>query len=829
MPVDQAAVTPPHLAAADHVPVGEPVDRGLDPRVPRWLVVVVGVYFVAYLVWRVSSWGSPGARAVIDALALALVGFAAVAAAGLAVRRCEGEPQTALAWRWITVAYVLLALGFILSLGYQVITGHVPFPSLADASLLLSYPFFLIGLIRFPQRSELHTVRLRLSLDAATLVLAGVVIVWFLVLGPTVTADGEHLLDGIVASGYPIGDLLLIFGLAYVISHALLPSTRRALQLLVMATLVAIVGDLGQGWLALHPQYSAHVFVDIFYMAAWGLYLLAAASQAAGPPRRPSDRPTHEPCSYLARRGRSGWLPYVAPAIVFGLLIYAQLNESLFNRLSLAVAATLAGALVLTRQFVARRDLLGAQGELTHQALHDALTGLPNRVLVLDRAAQMLARAKRQRQPTAALFVDIDDFKRINDSFGHAAGDEMIRVVSARLASVARAIDTVGRLSGDEFVMLLDGVTADADPELVAQRILEVLRQPIDLGGHSERSVVISASVGVAFGEHASADELLRNADLALYGAKAAGKDGFMVFQASMQAAASARLLLAADLGEAVQQRQFFLLYQPTFDLHSQSVTGVEALIRWRHPTRGILAPDVFIPLAEENGMIVPIGRWVLEEASRQAALWHMQHPALGVSVNVSARQLEREEFIEEVRHALSASGIDPSTLTLEITETVLMRDAGAAALRLESLKALGVRIAIDDFGTGYSSLAYLRQFDVDAIKIDRSFISGIASSEKSGALIHTLVELGRTLGLQTLGEGIEEPAQLQILQREQCDIGQGFLLACPLEAEAVDRLLTLADVTRGTTARSRQPRHHHGLDSPRLNRTRPSSRDPAQ
>jgi EAL domain-containing protein (putative c-di-GMP-specific phosphodiesterase class I) len=265
-----------------------------------------------------------------------------------------------------------------------------------------------------------------------------------------------------------------------------------------------------------------------------------------------------------------------------------------------------------------------------------------------------------------------------------------------------------------------------------------------------------------------------------------------------MQTAASDRLLLTIDLREAIEEEQFFLLYQPTFDLQTRDVTGVEALIRWRHPTRGVLAPDTFIALAEKSGMIVPIGRWVLDEACRQAALWQARDAQLGISVNVSARQLERDEFIDEVRRALSASGLDPSTLTLEITETVLMRDATAAALGLDSLKALGVRLAIDDFGTGYSSLAYLRRFDVDAIKIDRSFISGIAASEESGALIHTLIQLGRTLGLQTLGEGVEEQAQLQMLQREHCDLGQGFLLARPLEVDAVEHFLMANSRARG-------------------------------
>jgi diguanylate cyclase (GGDEF)-like protein len=447
--------------------------------------------------------------------------------------------------------------------------------------------------------------------------------------------------------------------------------------------------------------------------------------------------------------------------------------------------------LVLTRS---RERALGMvkekTGELRHQSLHDALTGLPNRVLALDRAEQMLARARRQQIPVAALYVDIDGFKHVNDTFGHAAGDELLRTVATRLADVVREGDTAARLSGDEFVVLVEGSTLDAGPELVAERLLEVLRQPYDINGQPARQLSLTASIGIALGERASAAELLRDADVALYEAKAAGRDYYMLFKSSMQTAARDRLTLEMDLAEALEQRQLFLQYQPTFDLQSESVIGVEALIRWRHPTRGVIAPIEFIPIAEESGLIVPIGRWVLEDACRQAAIWHRHGHRIDMSVNVSGGQLDDDELIEDVRHALAESGLDPATLTLEITETTLMRDAEATAKRLRSLKELGVRIAIDDFGTGYSSLAYLRQFPVDALKIDRSFISGIAGSKGSAALIHTLVQLGKTLDIETLAEGIEERSQLETLQREHCDHGQGFLFSRPLDVDAVEKFL---------------------------------------
>jgi diguanylate cyclase (GGDEF)-like protein len=429
-------------------------------------------------------------------------------------------------------------------------------------------------------------------------------------------------------------------------------------------------------------------------------------------------------------------------------------------------------------------------GELEYLALHDPLTDLPNRILVLDRAEQILARARRQDVPVTALFVDIDGFKQINDRYGHQAGDEILRHVGARLNAVLRDSDTVGRLGGDEFVMLVDSLGLDAAPELVAERILDVLRQPIELMHGAGPAVSLTASIGIATGRPASAEALMQDADLALYKAKAIGKNGYVKFESAMQVAAQDRIHLETDLADALAADQFFLVYQPMVDLQSELIVGVEALLRWRHPTSGVIAPDVFIPIAEDNGLIVPVGRWVLEQACAQSVAWQRRGHPLNISVNVSARQLERSEFVEEVRGALTGSGIDPARLTLEITETVLMRNPDATARLLVELKAVGVRIAVDDFGTGYSSLAYLRQFPVDSLKIDRTFITGLALSSEAHTLTHTLIQLGAALGLETLAEGVEHHSQVRELQREGCDLAQGFLFARPLPPDDLERLL---------------------------------------
>jgi diguanylate cyclase (GGDEF)-like protein len=440
-------------------------------------------------------------------------------------------------------------------------------------------------------------------------------------------------------------------------------------------------------------------------------------------------------------------------------------------------------------------------GELEYLALHDPLTDLPNRTLVLDRAEQILARARRQDVPVTALFVDIDGFKQLNDRYGHQAGDEILRHVGARLNAVLRDSDTVGRLGGDEFVMLVDSLGLDAAPELMAERILDVLRQPIQLMDGASPAISLTASIGIATGRPPSAEALMQDADLALYKAKAIGRNGYVKFESAMQVAAQDRIYLETELAAALTAGQLFLVYQPMVDLASERIVGAEALLRWNHPTSGVIAPGVFIPIAEDNGLIVPIGRWVLEQACAQSMAWQRRGYPLNISVNVSARQLERPEFVEEVRCALAGSGIDPPTLTLEITETALMRSPDATAHLLAELKTLGVRIAVDDFGTGYSSLAYLRQFPVDSLKIDRTFITGLALSSEAHALTHTLIQLGAALGLQTLAEGVEHHSQVRELQREGCDLAQGFLFARPLHPNDLELLLRDAGPLSHTAA----------------------------
>jgi diguanylate cyclase (GGDEF)-like protein len=431
----------------------------------------------------------------------------------------------------------------------------------------------------------------------------------------------------------------------------------------------------------------------------------------------------------------------------------------------------------------ADEELARRQRELAFLATHDELTGLPNRTLILDRVTQLLLRARREQTPIAALFIDLDNFKSINDTLGHAAGDELLRAVASRLTAVVRESDAVGRLGGDEFVVIASDVTFASGPELIAERLLETLNQPFKLEGTGEATLKVTASIGVAAGDRACADELLRDADIAMYQAKWDGRHRYVLFESGMQTAVQTRMELEMDLRVALEKDEFFLVYQPTFNLRDMSPTGMEALLRWNSPTRDIVQPNDFVPLLEETGLIVEIGRWVLQEACLQAVRWRESCHPVGIAVNVSARQLDSDEFVGDVQRILRETGLDADSLTIEITETALMRDIAQTAERLATIKELGVRIAIDDFGTGYSSMAHLQRFSVDALKIDRSFITQMTHNQEGETIIRTLVQLGKALSIETLAEGIEQAHELSLLQGERCDSGQGFLFARPLEA----------------------------------------------
>ena len=484
--------------------------------------------------------------------------------------------------------------------------------------------------------------------------------------------------------------------------------------------------------------------------------------------------------------------PVLAGNTILGVLSVQSRTPGLYSRQDVEVVEVVAAlASTALRNIRLVEEIRRSEERLAHQAFHDPLTDLANRALFLDRVGHALARCARQGAPLAVLFIDLDDFKKINDSMGHPAGDRLLVVASERLSVCVRGSDTVARLGGDEFAVLVEDATSPSEVLAIAERVAAALRAPFHIGG---TEVFVSASIGIAPASPGdTADELLRNADVAMYFAKTRGKSATAVFEPWMQAAARERLELEADMRRGIDRREFVLHYQPIVRLDSGRITGVEALVRWHHPERGLVPPGSFIPLAEETGLIVPLGGWVLEEACRQVREWQAAQPAgeppLKVTVNVSSRQLQEPGIVSMVRTALERTQLPAQTLVLELTESVLMQHTAITLTRLEELKSLGLSLAIDDFGTGYSSLGYLQRFPIDILKIDKAFVDAVGG-ETDAALARAVIALGDTLGLQTVAEGIEAPAQVAGLRQLGCELGQGFHFARPLPADALHLLL---------------------------------------
>jgi len=658
-----------------------------------------------------------------------------------------------------------------------------PFPNIADAFYLGMYPLMIIGLTKMVQHSSPGGDKATF-IDAAVVGTAMFGINWVLFVDD-VFRPGDGLSSALVVSlAYPVMDVALLAVAARLIVSVHLKHPPFAFIVTAIASLAvadtAYQIKLGQG------TFQTGQFPDAFWLAFYVFFALAALHPAS---RRAPVRPA------------PGRLTGTQLVLMFVATLSVPLVDLAYgtqeDRVVTITASALLFMLILVRVFTLMKTVEAGRDQLSHDAEHDALTGLANRVRFSNQTEQAVAltgaeeRAAERNVSCAVLFIDLDDFKTINDSLGHEAGDRMLAEVSERLVACAGAAATVARFGGDEFAILLPELSDRRDAVNVARAVLESLGDPIDLG---TRVVRANASIGIALSTEDIGDvqSLLRNADVAMYLAKSRGKGRFEFFEAEMHDEAVERLDLKADLARALDEGQFLLDFQPIFDLDTGKVALVEALLRWRHPTRGLIQPDRFVPLAEENGMIVEIGEWVLRQACVQAAEWQSipGHEHVGVTVNLSMRQIQDDSLVNRLTHALKDSGLPARHLVLELTESMLAVDPALSAEVLQQLKTIGVKLAIDDFGTGYSSLSYLRAFPVDSIKIDRSFIGEMHHSSTSNALIDAVVNLAEALGAYTVAEGIEHEDQAERLVELGCGHGQGFYFCRPISGPALTALL---------------------------------------
>jgi len=756
------------------------------------IVLVAGLAAVA------GYFALPGAGAKNAGYSVIGVASVVCVAVGIARRR----PAERLGWIAIAAGNLCFVLGDAVYDGYQyVLHRPTPFPSIADAFYLAGYPWLLLGIARVTRGRAAHG-RTRESLaDAAIVAIGALAISWHFLMGAYATGTSVGSFGKLVNLAYPVLDLAVLF---IVVEGLVFGTARRPVHRLLAAAMVAmIVSDFLYDVMVLHGSYAVGSPIDAGWLVSYVLVGVAAlhpsmALQAVAAP--PDAMRTRRRLPLVAVAGLT------APAILLsGALLGVHGDVGPLAAISIVVFVLVVVRLWWMLDHVggqtraveaALRARESLEGELRDRAFHDDLTGLANRALLHDRVGHALASAARGHGLVGVCFCDLDGFKTINDSLGHLVGDAVLVAAGKRIAGVVRPGDTVARLGGDEFAVLMEDFDDPGTALAVAERVVSVLRQPVDVG---DREVALSVSVGVAVAAlSTTTEELLSQADSAMYAAKAAGRDRLELFERSMLDDTHERLEITSAFAGAIERGELFLEYQPQYCLADGTLEGFEALVRWHHPRLGLVAPLRFVPLAEETGHIVPIGRFVIEQACEQAAQWSRAGEDLVISVNLSGRQLSDPHLVDDVRTAVAVSGIDPGRLVLEITESAVIVDAERVGAVLRELKSIGVRLAIDDFGTGYSSLTYLRQFPIDVLKIDKSFVDPLADPSAEGeAFITTMVGLAHSLGMLTVAEGIEHADQRLQLAELGCDSAQGFLMSRPLGADAATDLVAEQTRTR--------------------------------
>ena len=873
------------------------------------LALVIGGWGMT-VAWLAIGLGDPASRravadigeAVLDLLAAAIVLRAAL---HIDVRRIR------LGWLVLAAAILVYALGDLTWAWLDLGGGDTASPSLADAAYVAYYPIVAAALFMFQRASSARRDTLRLTIDSLIVVIGGGIVVWHTLFRPVLASLDPNPITAALALGYPIGDLVLLFGVAATALRHPPEIDARALTALVGGLGLMFVADVGYGQLNLTGSFGLERWPDVIYLSSTLLMALAGYFQA-------------HPGATADGRGKalSRWLlalPYVALAAGYSVLVALAMGKVTGELIEVLYGAVVLTAVVLIRQELvlrensrlmtdqARREsedrfrtlvantsdavvlvdrdgivtdapasvarVLGVDAsqlvgrpisrfvhaddaerarafitdvaagrsvtqpiewrlwdvagvwrqmetiavnllddpsvgqivlttrdvrerkmlerQLTQVALHDLLTNLPNRTLFRDRVGQALASAAGAQRQTTVLSLGLDSFKNVNNSLGHAVGDQVLQEVSRRLQASVGVADTCGRLGGDEFAVLFDGHSTAEDGLAAADRILAALRTPIELAGQPIR-LTASAGVSTAEPNEADASSLLRRAATARSVARNGGGDRIVAFAPTMQDAVEARFELESELRRAIDENELVLNYEPIVDLRTGELVGAEALILWNHPTRGRIAPNIFMPLAEETGSIDKIGNWVLRTACAQAARWAALSPGRvpRVSINLSAHQLADPQLAWTLQAAMTHASATPSWVALELTEGMLMQNGSAALERLHAIRALGVQIAIDDFGTGYSSLTSLEQFPLTHIKIDRSFVAPLDDPGRGSGVVHAIIEIGRALGLTAGAEGIETPTELLRLRELGCGLGQGSVFSRPLEADAMADLV---------------------------------------